>query len=261
MALTGKVALITGSTSGIGLSIARELVKHNVHVVLNGFGSMQEIASLVTELSSHGKGKAVHCAADLTKEKDIVELIRFTKDTFGQLDILINNAGMQHVSPIDTFPVEKWDQILSLNLTAAFHTMRLAIPVMRTNGFGRIINIASTHGIVGSSGKSAYVASKHALIGLTKVVALETATENITCNAVCPGFVLTPLVEAQIKDKMAKSGRTFDEESEFFVSDKQPSKKFVPGNEIAGACLYLLSDHASEVRGAQLVIDGGWTIQ
>ncbi len=261
MSLSGKVAVVTGSTSGIGLSIACELVKHHASVVLNGFGAMQEIAALVTELSSLGKGKAVHCAADLTKVEDIEELIRFTKDTFGRLDILINNAGMQYVASIEEFPVEKWNQIISLNLSAAFHTTRLALPVMRQHGFGRILHIASTHGLVGSSGKSAYVASKHGLIGLTKVIALETATENITCNAVCPGFVLTPLVEAQIRDKMATSGVGFDEASESFVSDKQPSKKFVPREEIAAACLYLVSDNASQVRGAQLVIDGGWTIQ
>ncbi len=257
----GKVGIVTGSTSGIGLAITKALIKEHAHVVINGFATHQEVDALLAELNGLGKGKAVYCQADLTQVGDIEKLIHFAHDTFGRVDIVVNNAGMQHVAPITEFSPQKWDQIIALNLSAAFHTSRLALPLMRENHFGRIINIASTHGLVASEGKAAYVASKHGILGLTKVIALETALENITCNAVCPGFVLTPLVEAQVRDKMTKTGMTFDEASKSLVSDKQPSQCFVPVEEIAAACLYLASDHASQVRGAHLVVDGGWTIQ
>lgn len=259
--LKGKVALITGSTSGIGLAVATSFAQNDAHVILNGFASEEEIKKVIDQLSSLGGGKIVFCPADLTKADDIENLIAFAEKTFGKLDILVNNAGMQHVATVENFPVEKWDMIIALNLTASFHTTRLALPIMRKNNFGRIINIASTHALVASAGKSAYVASKHGILGFTKVVALETAQENITCNAICPGFVLTPLVEAQIRAKMEVSGRSFDEESEVFVGDKHASKKFVPAVEVAEACLFLASDHASQIKGAQIVLDGGWTVQ
>ncbi len=255
-----KVALITGSTSGMGLEMAKSFAKKHAHVVLNGFGSEEEIEKIKEELSTLGNGTVLYHGANLLKEDEIADLIDFTKKTFGRLDILVNNAGMQFVSPIDTFPAEKWDQVIGLNLTAAFHTTRHALPIMRAQKFGRIINISSAHGLVGSIGKSAYVASKHGIIGLTKVTALETAQEDITCNAICPGFVLTPLAQAQIHENMKCTGRTFEVESTAFVSDKHPSQKFVSAAEIAGACLFLASPETKQMRGAQMVIDGAWTI-
>lgn len=261
MSFSGKVALVTGSTSGIGLAIATAFAKQNAHVILNGFAKPEEIEKIKQELSALGKGKIEFHGADLTKPQDIQDLTSFAEKMFGRLDILVNNAGMQFVSPIESFPPEKWDLLINLNLTASFHTMRLALPLMRREKFGRIINVASTHGLVASAGKSAYVATKHAIIGLTKVVALETAEENITCNAICPGFVLTPLVEAQIRAKMVESGRNFDEESAAFVGDKHASKKFVPAEEVAAACLFLAGEHASQVKGTQIVLDGGWVAQ
>lgn len=259
--LKGKVALITGSTSGIGLAIATLFAKKDAHVILNGFASDEEVKKITHELSALGSGNIVFCPADLTKVADIENLIAFAEKTFSKLDILINNAGMQHVAPVESFPVEKWDMIIALNLTSAFHTTRLALPLMRQHKFGRIINIASTHGLVASAEKGAYVASKHGILGFTKVVALETAQENITCNAVCPGFVLTPLVEAQIRAHMSDSGKTFEEASADFVGDKHASKKFVPAEEVAQASLFLASDHASQVKGVPLILDGGWTAQ
>lgn len=258
MSFHQKVVLVTGSTSGIGLAVATAFAKENAHIILNGFASTEEIDKIKKELGTYGKGQIEFHGADLTKPSEIKDLIDFAEKTFGKLDVLINNAGMQFVSPIDKFPVEKWDLIIGLNLTASFHTIRHTLPLMRKEKFGRIINIASTHGLVASAEKSAYVASKHGIIGLTKVVALETAEENITCNAVCPGFVLTPLVEAQIRDKMKESGRSFDEESAVFVGDKHASKKFVPAEEVAAACLFLAGNHASQVKGTQIVLDGGW---
>lgn len=264
--LSGKVAIVTGSTSGIGFAIAQCLAQHNIRLVINGFGSDEAIQKCLNALSSlqtldKTNPGVIYSNANLMTEEGVNELINTCTDTFGGIDILINNAGMQYVSPVEDFPTEKWNQVISLNLSAAFYGIKASLPFMRKNSYGRIINIASTHGIIGSAGKAAYVASKHGIIGLTKVIALETAKENITCNAVCPGFVLTPLVEQQIHQKMAVSGRTFEEESAVFVSDKQPSGAFVPAEDIGQACLYLLSPHASQIRGAQIVVDGGWTIE
>ena len=264
--LNGKIAIVTGSTSGIGFAIAKHLARQNVRLVINGFGSDADIQKCIDDLSSFQSydkdtPSVIYSHANLMTAEGVQSLIDVCAETFGGLDILINNAGMQYVSPVEDFPIEKWNQVISLNLSAAFYGIQAALPLMRKNGFGRIINIASTHGIIGSAGKAAYVASKHGIIGLTKVIALETATENITCNAVCPGFVLTPLVEHQIREKMTVSGRTFEEESAAFVSDKQPSGKFVAAEDIGEACLYLVSPYSSQVRGAQIVVDGGWTIQ
>lgn len=264
--LSGKIAIITGSTSGIGFAIAQCLARHNVRLVINGFGSDEDIKKCIDTLSSlqpldKHSPSVIYSNANLMTADGVNDLVNTCTHTFGGVDILINNAGMQYVSPAEDFPIEKWNQVISLNLSAAFYGIKASLPLMRKNGYGRIINIASTHGLVGSAGKAAYVASKHGIIGLTKVIALETATDNITCNAVCPGFVLTPLVEQQIRQKMNVSGRTFEEESAVFVSDKQPSRTFVAAEDIGQACLYLLSPHASQVRGAQIVVDGGWTIQ
>lgn len=258
--LTGKVAIITGSTSGIGLEIAKTFAKAHAHVVINGFGSQKVIEDIMDHLKTLGSGSVIFCPADLTKEADIEKLIHSATENLGSIDILINNAGVQYVSPIEEFPTEKWDQVLALNLTAVFHTIKRALPFMRKKNFGRIINIASTQGVIASIEKSAYVAAKHGIIGLTKVVALETAKENITCNAVCPGFMLTPLVDAQIRAKMQESGRSFAEESEIFVSGKHPSGKFVSTHEVAQMCLLLANPGHSEIRGAQMIIDGGWTV-
>lgn len=255
-----KVALITGSTSGIGLSMAQALVESGASVVISGFASEDEVQKILKDLASSGKGHVEFFGGDLTKLADIEALVHFTQERFGRIDMLVNNAGMQHVCPIEDFPIDKWDKLIALNLTAPFHFVRLILPMMRKNGFGRIINVASTHGFIASKGKSAYVATKHGIIGLTKVIALETATENITCNALCPGFVLTPLVEAQIRETMTESGLHFDAACEAFVGDKHPSKKFVPVSDITGACMYLLGEHASQIKGAQIIVDGGWTI-
>lgn len=256
-----KVVLVTGSTSGIGLEIATQFAKKNANIIFNGMGKKEDIAHVKETLDSLGQGNALFHGADLTKVDEIEDLIHFAKKNFGRLDILINNAGMQHVSPIEDFGVGMWDKIIALNLTASFHTIRLALPIMRVQNYGRIINMASTHGLVASAGKSAYVATKHGILGLTKVVALETAEVNITCNAVCPGFVLTPLVEAQIRDTMKISGKNFEEASAEFVGDKHASKKFIPVEDIGAACLYLASDHASQIKGTQIILDGGWVAQ
>jgi len=256
----GKVAVITGSTSGLGLEIAKTFAKAHANLVINGFGTKEDIENTVNHLKPLGDGEVVYCPADLTKESEVEKLIQYANDSLGAIDILINNAGIQYVSPIDQFPTDKWDQVLALNLTAAFHTIKGALPFMRKKNFGRIINIASTQGVIASVEKAAYVAAKHGIIGLTKVVALETAKENITCNAVCPGFMLTPLVEAQIRAKMELSGRSFEEESEAFVSGKHPSGKFVSLLEVAQMCLFLANPGSSEIRGAQMIIDGGWTV-
>lgn len=256
-----KVALITGSTSGIGLSMAQALVENGASVVISGFASEEEVQQILKDMASCGKGRVEFFGGDLTKLEDIQALLNFTCERFGRIDMLVNNAGMQHVAPIEEFPVAKWDKLIALNLTAPFHLIRLALPIMRKHGFGRIVNVASTHGFIASKGKAAYVTTKHGILGLTKVIALETATENITCNALCPGFVLTPLVEAQIRETMTESGLSFEAACEAFVADKHPSKKFVPVSDITGACMYLLGEHAHQIRGTHIIVDGGWTIQ
>jgi 3-hydroxybutyrate dehydrogenase len=257
--LVGKVSLITGSTSGIGLGIARALAQAGSAVVLNGFGTASEIAATRDQISAEYGVEVSYSPADMTKPEAIAEMIAATLADHGRLDVLVNNAGIQYVAPLDQFPVEKWDAILSINLSSAFHTMRLALPAMRKNGFGRIINIASAHGLVASPFKAAYVAAKHGIVGLTKVVALESAEEGITCNAICPGYVYTPLVESQI-DGQAKAHRISREQ---VVHDvllaQQPNKRFATVEELGAFTVFLASDAGASITGTALPVDGGWT--
>jgi 3-hydroxybutyrate dehydrogenase len=252
-----KTALVTGSVSGIGLCIATEMAKLGHNIVLNGFG---DVEAAIAQVSAFG-GKVVYHNADLGKPEEIENMFKMIEQTFGGLDILVNNAGIQRVHPIEEMPTEEWEDVIRINLTAYFHTTRLALPIFKKKGGGRIVNIASTHGLVASVNKSAYIAAKHGVIGLTKAVALETAETNITCNAVCPGWVLTPLVKKQAEDRARKNNTSVDEELRALVAEKHPSKKFVPAEEIAQAVVYLCSPAASQMRGSQLVIDGGWTAQ
>ncbi|EJN11653.1 3-hydroxybutyrate dehydrogenase [Bradyrhizobium sp. YR681] len=257
--LAGKVALVTGSTSGIGLGIARALAASGADIVLNGFGDASEIGRTREQIAAEFNIKASYSPADMTKPKSIAEMIAATVSGSGRLDILVNNAGIQHVAPLDQFPVEKWDQILAINLTSAFHTTRLALPAMRQNGFGRIINIASAHGLVGSPFKAAYVTAKHGIVGLTKVTALETAEQGITCNAICPGYVYTPLVEAQIDGQAKAHGISRDQVIRDVLLAQQPNKRFATVEEIGALTVFLSTDAAGSITGVALPVDGGWT--
>jgi len=257
--LTDKVAVVTGSTSGIGLGIAWALAEQNANVVLNGRKATHQSAALCEELGALGSGEVKFCAADLSCADEIEAMMTEVKDTLGPVDILVNNAGMQHVAPIEDFPPEKWDLVLSLNLTAAYHTMRLALPDMKAKNWGRVINVASAHGHVASVNKSAYVASKHGLIGLTKVCALETAQTGITANSLCPGWVRTPLVEDQIAARAEKSGQSIEEEARALLLEKQPSATFVTPEQLGASAVYLCSAAASQMTGSTLTLDGGWT--
>jgi 3-hydroxybutyrate dehydrogenase len=257
--LDGKVAIVTGSTSGIGLGIARALASQGASIVVNGFGRPAAIATAVMKLKSEFAVEALYSDADMSQAASIAAMIAKTLEAFGRIDILVNNAGIQHVSPLAEFPPEAWDAIIAINLTSAFHTIRLALPAMRKQMGGRIINIASAHGLVGSPFKSAYVAAKHGLLGLTKVVALETAEENITCNAICPGYVLTPLVEAQIEDQAASHGISREKVIRDVLLAQQPNKRFATVEEIGATAAFLASEAASSITGAALPVDGGWT--
>jgi 3-hydroxybutyrate dehydrogenase len=257
--LAGKVSLVTGSTSGIGLGIARALAAAGSDVVLNGFGVAAEIGKTRDQISSEFGVKASYSPADMTKPEAIAEMIAVTLAAHGRLDVLVNNAGIQHVAPLDQFPIEKWDQILSINLSSAFHTMRLALPAMRQNKFGRIINIASAHGLVASPFKAAYVAAKHGIVGLTKVAALETAEEGITCNAICPGYVYTPLVEAQIDGQAKAHGISREQVIHDVLLAQQPNKRFATVEELGALAVFLASDAAASITGIALPVDGGWT--
>lgn len=259
--LKGKTALVTGSTSGIGLGMARALARSGANVVLNGFGPADEIEALRAGIEREFGVQAAHDAADMTRPEQIEAMIQAAQARFGSVDILVNNAGIQHVSPIDQFPTERWDAIIAINLSSAFHTIRCALPGMKARGWGRIVNIASVHGLVGSIDKVAYVAAKHGIVGLTKVVALENARSKITCNAICPGFVLTPLVQKQIDARAQASGLSEDAAKEALLSEKQPSVEFVTPEQIGELLLFLCSDAAQQVRGAAWTIDGGWTAQ
>lgn len=256
MTLKGKTALVTGSTSGIGLGIAARLAQAGANVVVNGFG---DIDAAVRELSVHGT-RIGHHGADMAQPEQIAEMIAYVEREFGGPDILVNNAGIQHVAPVEQFPLESWDKIIALNLSAVFHGTRLALPGMRTRNWGRIINIASVHGLVGSTGKAAYVAAKHGVVGLTKVVGLETATSNVTCNAICPGWVLTPLVQKQIDDRAVNGGDPLQAQHDL-LAEKQPSLAFVTPEHLGELVLFLCSEAASQVRGAAWNVDGGWLAQ
>jgi len=257
--LVGRVSIVTGSTSGIGLGIARALAAAGSDVILNGFGRPDEIARAQQDIATGFGVSVLYSPADMTKPETISAMIQMALDRFGRIDVLVNNAGIQHVAPIDQFPVEKWDAILAINLSSAFHTTRLALAAMRKNKWGRIVNIASAHGLVGSPFKSAYVAAKHGILGLTKVVALETAEEGITCNAVCPGYVYTPLVEAQIEGQAKAHGIARDEVIRDVLLAQQPNKKFATVEELGALVAFLASDAAASITGAALPIDGGWT--
>ncbi len=259
--LAGKLALVTGSTSGIGLGIAEVLARQGANLVLNGFGDPAQIQALVQRLATENGVKVVFEAGDLSKVADIERMMQQIAERHGAIDILVNNAGIQHVSPVESFPVERWDAVIALNLSAAFHTTRLALPAMKARNWGRIINIASAHGLVASAGKSAYVAAKHGIVGLTKAVALETATTGVTCNAICPGWVLTPLVQKQIDERQQKQNLSADAAREDLLGEKQPSKAFVTPEQLGEVAAFLCSSGADQVRGAAWSVDGGWTAQ
>jgi 3-hydroxybutyrate dehydrogenase len=259
--LSGRAALITGSTSGIGLGYARALAGAGAAVMINGFGDPQAIAAMVAELGALNDGKAAHHGADMTKPSEIRDMVAACTNAFSAPDILINNAGIQHVAPVDEFPEEKWDAVLAIILSSAFHATKAALPGMKAKGWGRVINTGSMHSLVASPYKSAYNAAKHGLAGLTKTVALEVATQGITVNCICPGYVWTPLVENQIPDTMKTRGMTYDEVVNQVLLDKQPQKKFVQVEQLAALALFLCSDAASAITGTNLSVDGGWTAQ
>ncbi|AOF85956.1 3-hydroxybutyrate dehydrogenase family protein [Hydrogenophaga sp. RAC07] len=255
--LANKTALVTGSTSGIGLGIAKALARQGANIVLNGFGDAEgpkaEIAALGAKVAYHG--------ADMSKPAEIEAMMAFAAATFGQVDILVNNAGIQHVARIEDFPVDRWDAIIAINLTSAFHASRLALPAMQKSGWGRIINVASVHGLVGSAEKSAYVAAKHGIVGLTKVTALENATSGVTCNAICPGWVLTPLVQKQVDAKAAALGISNEDAKKQLLGEKEPSMQFTTPEELGELAVFFCSPAGNNVRGVAWNMDGGWTAQ
>jgi len=257
--LKGKVALVTGSTSGIGLGIATAFAQQGADIVLNGFGDAAEIEKLRAELADKHGVKVIYDGADLSKGSAVRELVENTVRQLGRIDILVNNAGIQHTALIEDFPVEKWDAILALNLSAVFHGTAAALPHMKKQGSGRIINIASAHGLVASASKSAYVAAKHGVVGFTKVTALETAGQGITANAICPGWVRTPLVEKQITALAEKNGVDQETAARDLLSEKQPSLQFVTPEQLGGTAVFLASDAAAQITGTTVSVDGGWT--
>jgi 3-hydroxybutyrate dehydrogenase len=259
--LKGKTALVTGSTSGIGLAYARALAAEGANVTINGFGDAAAIEKERAGIEKDFGVKATYSPADMTKPAEIADMVRATEKTFGSLDVLVNNAGIQYVAPIEEFPIEKWDQILAINLSSAFHTIRAAVPGMKQRKWGRIINTASAHSLVASPFKAAYVSAKHGLAGLTKTVALEVATFGITANCISPGYVWTPLVEKQIPDTMKARGMTEEQVKRDVLLAAQPTKEFVTVEEVAALAIYLCSDAAKAITGANLSIDGGWTAE
>jgi 3-hydroxybutyrate dehydrogenase len=261
MFLKGKTALVTGSTSGIGLAVARALAAEGANLVINGFGDADEIEAIRAGLEQGSGGRALYSGADLTRPEQIHAMIVDAELELGAIDILVNNAGTQHVAPIDEFPVEKWDLILALNLSAAFHAIRLALPGMKGKGWGRIISTASAHSLVASPNKAPYVAAKHGIAGLTKAVALETAACGITVNCISPGYVWTPLVENQIPDTMKARGLTREQVMNDVLLAAQPTRKFVTVDQVAALALFLCRDEAAAITGANLSMDGGWTAQ
>jgi len=255
--LQNKTALVTGSTSGIGLGIAKALARQGANIMLNGFGDVDgaraEVEALGVRVGYHG--------ADMSKPADIEDMMRATAAQFGRVDVLVNNAGIQHVAPVQDFPVDRWDAIIAINLSSAFHTTRLALPAMLAANWGRIINVASVHGLVASAQKSAYVAAKHGVVGLTKVTALETATTGVTCNAICPGWVLTPLVQKQVDAKAAALGLSNEEATKLLLGEKEPSMQFTTPEELGELAVFFCSPAANNVRGVAWNMDGGWAAQ
>lgn len=257
MSLKGKTALVTGSTSGIGLGIAKALAAQGANIMMNGFGekdaAIAEVKALGVEVDYHG--------ADMSRPTEIEAMMQAAQQRFSGVDILVNNAGIQHVANIEDFPVDRWDAIIAINLSSAFHTTRLALPYMKQNNWGRIINLASVHGLVASAQKSAYVAAKHGIVGLTKVTALETAQTGVTCNAICPGWVLTPLVQKQVDARAQKEGLNNDAAKKALLLEKQPSAEFVTPDQLAALAVFMCSDAASQIRGVAWNMDGGWVAQ
>ena len=258
--LRGKTALVTGSTSGIGLGIARALAAQGANVVVNGFGDAAVIAGIEKELQALGVTAMYH-GADMSKPSQIEDMVRAAESRFGRIDVLVNNAGIQHVAPIEDFPTERWDAVIAINLSSAFHAIRMALPKMKQADWGRILNIASVHGLVASAQKSAYVAAKHGIVGLTKAVALETAATGVTCNAICPGWVLTPLVQKQIDARAAADNLDSDAARRVLLGEKQPSLDFVTPEQIGAMAVFLCSPAGDQIRGVAYNMDGGWVAQ
>jgi 3-hydroxybutyrate dehydrogenase len=259
--LRGKVAVVTGSTSGIGLGVARALAAAGADVMMNGFGDAAAIEELRASIASANGVRAAYNGADMSKPKEIAGLIEAATDELGGVDILVNNAGIQYVAPVGEFPAERWDAVIAINLSATFHGCQAVMPQLRARNWGRIVNIASAHGLTASANKSAYVAAKHGIVGLTKVIALETAKTGITCNAICPGWVLTPLVQKQIDAWAARDNISEAQAKALLLGEKQPSGEFVTPEQIGAFTVFLCTEHAAQIRGAALSIDGGWTAQ
>ena len=261
MPLKGKSVVVTGSTSGIGLAIARAFAKEGCNITINGFGDKAAIEKERAGIESEFGVKCIYSGADVTKPAEIADMVKTTEATFGGLDVLVNNAGIQFVAKIEDFPIEKWDAVIATNLSAAFHAIRVAIPGMKKRKFGRIINIASAHGLVASGEKVAYVAAKHGIVGLTKVVAIEAANDGVTCNAICPGWVLTPLVQKQIDDRAKAEGKTVQQANNELLSEKQPMLKFSTPENVGALAVFLAGDAAETITGSAYSIDGGWVAQ
>src|SRR5256714_5028589 len=259
--LKGKCVVVTGSTSGIGLAIARAVGKEGCNVTLNGFGDKAAIEKERAAIEKEFSVKAIYSGADMTKPAEIAAMIATTEKTFGAVDVLVNNAGIQFVAKVENFPIEKWDAVIATNLSAAFHTSRVALPGMKSRKWGRIINIASAHGLVASGEKAAYVAAKHGIVGLTKVVAIETANDGITCNAICPGWVLTPLVQAQIEARAKTEGIPVKQANDELLADKQPMLKFSTPENVGALAVFLAGDAAETITGSAYSIDGGWVAE
>ncbi|HEY8382087.1 MAG TPA: 3-hydroxybutyrate dehydrogenase [Microvirga sp.] len=259
MSLRAKTAIVTGSTSGIGLATARALAEAGANVLINGFGDADQVEAARRSIETDFGVKALHSPADMSRGEEIAAMVRQAEDAFGSVDVLVNNAGIQHVSPVEDFPPEKWDAIIAINLSAAFHASRAVVPGMKARGWGRIINTASAHSLVASPFKSAYVAAKHGIAGFTKTIALEVATHGITVNCISPGYVWTPLVERQIPDTMKARGLTKEQVINDVLLEAQPTKQFVTVDQVAAMAVFLCSDAASQITGANLSMDGGWT--
>jgi 3-hydroxybutyrate dehydrogenase len=261
MMLKNRTAIVTGSTSGIGLGIARALGGSGANLMLNGFGDPQEIERLRAALAAEFKVKVAYSGADMSKPAQIHDMVRSATKDLGSVDILVNNAGIQHTAPVEEFPDDRWDAVIAINLSSNFHAIKAVLPTMKSRNWGRIVNIASVHGLVASTHKAAYVAAKHGVIGLTKVVALEMAKTGITCNAICPGWVLTPLVQKQIDDRAKAESIPADQAKDEMLAEKQPSGEFATPEQMAALCLFLCSEDAAQMRGVALPVDGGWLAQ